>query len=87
MNRAARFANARQAMVTKLQESAWVSEADLKAIASAELGPRAQHLVVPAFNSVLMEPDGYTPGADIAISSNAEGTEFSFMLCGGRRYS
>lgn len=80
MNRSDRFANARQAIVTKLSQSDWIAEAELKAIAAAELGPRAQHLVVPAFNSVLMEADGYTPGPDIAISSNDDVTEFSFML-------
>ena len=80
MNRSARFDNARSAVAAKLLSGGITPEAELRAIAAAELGPRALFLVDRVINAVVGTPDAIGP--DIIIRSDDNCETFAFGLVG-----
>jgi len=80
MNSATRFENARSAVAAKLLSGGITPEADLRAIAAAELGPRSLFLVDRVINAVVGTPDAIGP--DIIIRSDDDCETFSFGIVG-----
>ena len=78
MNRQIRFDNARTAVAAKLLDGSITPEAELRAIAAAELGPRSFFLVDRVINAVIGTPDALGP--DIIIRSDDDCETFSFGL-------